>query len=131
GLVLAEIDQVHVSNNKGFGIRTGDNAFATIQDSNIQGSKKSGVAAFGAVSGSDIALTDSVIADDGIDGTVNDAGVLASGSTAFIHMSNNIISENVTGVRELSSGKVFTFGNNKPISNTANGIVNGGPATQF
>jgi hypothetical protein len=131
GVVLAEIDHVHVGNNKGFGIRAGDNAFATIRDSDINASKKSGVAAFGAANGSDIALTDSIIADDGFDGTVNDAGVLASGATGFVHMSNNVISENVTGVRELSSGHVFTFGNNKPISNTANGIVNGAAATQF
>jgi hypothetical protein len=42
-----------------------------------------------------------------------------------------VISENVTGVRELSSGKVFTYGNNKAVSNTANGIVNGSAIPQL
>jgi hypothetical protein len=131
GLVIAEIDHVHVSNNRGFGIRMGDNAFATIRDSDISGQNKSGVAAFGSTNGSDIVLTDSVIADDGSDGSANDAGILASGATGFIHISNNVISENVTGVRELSSGKVFTYGNNKAVSNTANGIVNGSAIPQL
>jgi hypothetical protein len=125
GVAIAEIDHVHVGNNKGFGIRVGDNGFATIRDSDINGSRKSGVASFGAANGSDIVLTDSVIADDGIDGTANDAGILVSGATAFIHISNNVISENVTGIRQLSNGKVFSYGNNKAVSNTANGTVNG------
>jgi hypothetical protein len=131
GIVVAEIDHAHIGNNKGFGIRVDNNGFATVTASNISGSKKSGVAAFGGASGADIVLTDSVIADDGIDGTANDAGILASGATGFIHISNNVISENVTGIRQLSSGKVFTYGNNKAVANTANGIVNGGAVPQL
>lgn len=123
GIALGTIDSTHVSNNKGFGIRVADNGYMTIQNTHVDGSEKSGVAVVSVTNASDVVLTDSVVAEDGWAATVSDGGVLASGSQAYLHLSNNLITNNEQGIRILSSGKVYTFGNNKVDSNTVNGTV--------
>jgi hypothetical protein len=124
-MVLGTIDSTHLDHNKGFGIWVADNGFITVQNSHVDGNKKSGVAAISVLSASDVVLADSVIADSGWAGTASDGGILASGAQAFLHISNNLITNNEQGIRILSSGKVYSFGNNKVDSNTVNGTVTG------
>jgi hypothetical protein len=125
GVVYAEIDNVHVSNNKGFGIRVADNGFATIKNSNINGNKKSGVAAIGSSNFADVFVGGSVLSDDGWDIATSEGAVLASGTKAFVHLSDNMIYNNVYGLRKVSSGRIYSFANNKLLGNTTDGTVTG------
>jgi hypothetical protein len=129
-IVLAEIDHTHVENNQGYGVKVNNNGFATIRHADISGNKLSGVAAFTGAVGSDIVLKDSVISDDGWNGSSTQGGVLASGTLAFVHLTDNLITENIFALRSLSSGKILSFGNNKLTSNTANGAPTG-PETEL
>ena len=125
GMVLAAIDHTHSNNNKGFGVRVNNNGFVTIRHSDISGNKLSGVAAFTGSPGSDIVLEDSMISDDGWNGSVSHGGILASGANAYVHLSNNVITENIFALRSVSSGHILSFGNNRVTSNTANGAPTG------
>jgi hypothetical protein len=129
-MVLGTIDSSHFDHNTGFGISVSDNGFITIQNVHVEGSQKSGVAAFSVTNATDVMLTDSVVADSGWAGTANDGAILSSGSQSYLHISNNLITNSTQGIRMLSSGKVYSFGNNKVDSNTVNGTVTA-PKTQL
>ena len=126
GVAIAEITNSQLKNNKGFGVFVGDNGFATIKNTNITGSQRSGVEGK-SVSAlfTDIVIENSVMTDDGWDQTVPEAGVLSSGANSFIHLSNNVISNNVNGMLRVSTGKILSYGNNKVLSNTTNGTPSG------
>ena len=123
--VFTTIDDSHVSGNNGYGIKAQDRSFTTITDSQIDGNLKSGVSSVSAVAATDVVVHNSVLNDNGSNGSINEASVLSTGANSIVHLSQNLITQNVMGLRRVSGGHIFTFSDNKATSNTDNGTTDG------
>jgi hypothetical protein len=121
GLAYAEITNSQIRNNPGYGVIINDNGFALIRNSNIEGSRRSGVEATSLTHYSDIVMEDNVLTDDGWDQSTAEAAVQAVGALSYIHLSNNVISNNELGLLRTTNGKIQSYSNNKVLSNTTNG----------
>jgi hypothetical protein len=124
---FATIENTYVSNNRGIGIEATDNGFIQIHNSNVSGSQLSGLAAWNtnATYFADIVVDGSVLNDNGWDQTIPQGSAYAAGTHAYIHMSNNVVSNNKYGIRVVASGHVLSFGNNRLTSNTTDGTFTG------
>jgi hypothetical protein len=128
-IVFASIENSAVQGNNGYGIKAQDNSFVAIDDSRIDGNRKSGVAAVSTSSLVDVVVNNSVLHDSGWDVGVSEAAVLSSGSLAVVHLSKNVISNNAQAIRRPAGGQVFSTGDNTMLNNTVPGSVNGADGT--
>lgn len=128
----ATIENTEVSNNKGIGIQANDNGFIHIHNSNVSGNQLSGLAAWNTNASyyTDIIVDGSVLNDDGWDQSIPQGAVYAAGANAYIHMSNNVVSNNYYGIRRVASGHVLTFGSNRLESNSTDGTFSGTQSQQ-
>jgi hypothetical protein len=73
-------------------------------------------------------------AEISIDGCIADnnqnTGVGANGAAATVYISNSTVTHNLYGIYTLNSGSVLSFGNNRIMSNTTNGVPTGSVSLQ-
>jgi len=122
GMVILHVDNTRIKDNVGYGIKVNDNAMATITDSFILGNKRSGVWVISSASIADVILHGNRLAENGWDTTFPEGAVHINGANAFVHLSDNVISNHDTGILR-PSGHASTFGNNRMIGNTSNGTT--------
>lgn len=113
GTVQAELTNVTTNNCTSNGVlATGSSARVAVRGLSSSGNVGSGVAA---QNGAHLTIDDSILANNG-------TGISATTAAALIHMSNTTITKNATAVT-ISSGDIFTFGNNRISDNTSDGSV--------
>ena len=103
-------------NDSLFGFRAGDNVKAVLDDCVLAGNNNNGVT----VNNSGGAATKVTVSRC----TINDTGgfgVISSGATSTVFISNNVIFNNVTGVGTQTGGAMTSLGNNNIRGNTTDG----------
>jgi hypothetical protein len=125
--VTAQIVNSQLTHSRGYGIYVGDNANATLRNTNIMGSYLSGAAAVNtnALYYADIVLRDSMLTNNGWGIPASHSAIYASGVNAYVHLSNNLVSGNNYAMRRPNNGKIYTFGNNSFTTNSVIGSTNG------
>jgi hypothetical protein len=123
--VFTTIHDSNISGNNGWGIKSQDRTFTTISRTQIDGNLKSGISALSTAAATDVVVHDSVLSDNGSNGSASEAAVLSTGGSAIVHLSQNILTQNVMALRRVSGGHIFTFSDNKATSNTDNGTTDG------
>jgi hypothetical protein len=121
----AYIERSRIDGNKGYGVKATDNSFVSISESKIQGNARSGVSVVSTTLLADVSIHDSALNANGIEFSASDASLLVSGGNGIAHISGNAISQNEVGVKRVSSGHIFSYGNNRMMDNTTNGTVDG------
>jgi hypothetical protein len=122
-IVFGVVKGSHIANNFGNGVRVGNNAAFTIEDSNVSGNQKSGVFSLASAGFSDVVLRNSTLTDNGRD--AGNGSVQADGANAFVHIAGNIVSNSEIGLYRTNSGNIYTYGDNQVVSNTMDGTTNG------
>ena len=103
-------------NDSLFGFRAGDNVKAVLDNCVAAGNNNNGIL----TNNSGAAATKMTVSRC----TINDTGgfgVLASGGTSTVFISNNVIFNNVTGVGTAAGGTMTSLGNNNINGNTTDG----------
>jgi hypothetical protein len=119
------VERSRIDGNNGYGVKLGDNSFVSISESRIQGNSRSGVSVVSTSLLADVSIHDSTLDANGIEFPASEASLLVSGNNGIAHISGNAISQNEVGVKRVSSGHIFTYGNNRMMDNSTNGTVDG------
>jgi hypothetical protein len=107
-----------VDNKTGVGLRAQDNATVTVRGSVASGNA-TGLTAFGNPGTAIIDVEETIVSN-------NTFGVVAGlgSGTSRVRMSNTMVTGNGTGLFADATGQVHSWGNNRIIDNTTNGVPN-------
>jgi hypothetical protein len=121
GFIHAVIKDSHFTNNLGHGLRLADNTHTTVEHSNLAGNRKSGIYAVASSASNitEVVARYNVITNSGTDPGL--AALVASGTTSFINIANNVISDGETALLASGGGNIRSFGDNQVLNNTTNG----------
>jgi hypothetical protein len=124
-ITYTSVERSSIDANLGYGIKAFDNSHLNVRASTVSGNKKSGIAADGQVAFVEATVDGTTLNDNGWDTSTVEASVLSRGSNAVVTLKNNVISNNEFGVRRVTSGFIYTTGDNLMVSNTSPGTVTG------
>jgi hypothetical protein len=114
-------------NSNGTGLLAQDGARVTVHNSQASGNTGTGMLAAATGNGMFLNIFDCTISENGSN------GVQAAGAAATVRVSNNNISNNISGTGLLASGgaSLLSFGNNKVVGNSSPGASTGSAGSQL